>query len=142
MKKSTGFTLIELLVVIAIIGILASVTLAALSTARNNSKHAAAKAQLHELQTHAALFYANNGTFSGLFSDETALSMYNKTIVILDGEGNRGNGFTEDGYYFSIRSKKNCLCISDKSGLIEYPQGGTVGAGYCALTPAESLPCQ
>ena len=44
MKK--GFTLIELLVVIAIIGILSSVVLASLNTARNKGSNAAVQSAL------------------------------------------------------------------------------------------------
>lgn len=65
MKKNKGFTLIELLVVIAIIGILSSVVLASLNTARNKGNDAAVKANLHNLRAQAAIYYDDsNGNYS------------------------------------------------------------------------------
>ncbi len=55
-----GFTLIELLVVIAIIGILASVVLASLNSARDKGADAAIKSNLNNSRAQAELFYDNN----------------------------------------------------------------------------------
>ena len=61
MKKNKGFTLIELLVVIAIIGILSSVVLASLNTARNKGKDASAIESISSIRSQADLCY-NGGT--------------------------------------------------------------------------------
>ena len=53
-KKNKGFTLIELLVVVAIIGLLASVVLSSLNTARAKGRDAFRLESLHQLQV--ALF--------------------------------------------------------------------------------------
>lgn len=52
-----GFTLIELLVVVAIIGILASVVLASLNTARAKGANAAIKANLANIRAQAEIVY-------------------------------------------------------------------------------------
>lgn len=63
--KNKGFTLIELLVVIAIIGILASIVLASLNTARNKGTDAAIKANLANIRAQAEIFY--DGTGAGTY---------------------------------------------------------------------------
>jgi type IV pilus assembly protein PilE len=65
-RLSRGFTLIELLVVIAIIGILSSVVLASLNTARNKGADAAIKSNLANARAEAELFYDTNGTYDGV----------------------------------------------------------------------------
>jgi prepilin-type N-terminal cleavage/methylation domain-containing protein len=56
-----GFTLIELLVVIAIIGILASVVLASLNSARDKGADAAIKSNLNNARAQAELSYDDSG---------------------------------------------------------------------------------
>lgn len=56
-----GFTLIELLVVIAIIGILSSVVLASLNSARGKGSNAAIKSNMANLRAGAELTYDNDG---------------------------------------------------------------------------------
>ena len=63
--KLRGFTLIELLVVIAIIGILSSVVLASLNSARNRGKDSAIKSQMGQMRSQAELFYTNHGSYTG-----------------------------------------------------------------------------
>ena len=53
----SGFTLIELLVVVAIIGILASVVLASLNSARSKGSDAAIKSNLAGLRNQAEILY-------------------------------------------------------------------------------------
>ena len=67
--RNKGFTLIELLVVIAIIGILSSVVLASLNTARAKGADAKTKAQLAGLRAAAEIYYDSYGDYGTAATD-------------------------------------------------------------------------
>ncbi|PIP86988.1 hypothetical protein COW81_02650 [Candidatus Campbellbacteria bacterium CG22_combo_CG10-13_8_21_14_all_36_13] len=74
MKRNKGFTLIELLVVIAIIGILSSVVLASLNTARGKGANAAVKSNLANIRPQAELVYDDNsGSYAAVCTDGTVV---------------------------------------------------------------------
>jgi prepilin-type N-terminal cleavage/methylation domain-containing protein len=102
MSQKRGFTLLELLVVIAIIGILSSVVLSALNTARNKGKDASIEQDLTNLRTQAEIYYTGAVTgygtqawssgpavncTGGMFSDPTV----NKALTLADAVNGPGN---------------------------------------------------
>ena len=68
-KSYRGFTLIELLVVIAIIGILSSIVLASLNTARQKSRDARRVADIKQIQLAMQLYYDASSTYPTLLSE-------------------------------------------------------------------------
>lgn len=62
-KSGAGFTLIELLVVIAIIGVLASIVLVSLNTARAKARDAQRLANKKQVITAMNLYYQANGAW-------------------------------------------------------------------------------
>ncbi|MES2622994.1 MAG: prepilin-type N-terminal cleavage/methylation domain-containing protein [Patescibacteria group bacterium] len=59
-KSGKGFTLIELLVVIAIIGLLSSIVLASLSSARSNGRDSKRVSEIRQIQYALELYYNSN----------------------------------------------------------------------------------
>jgi prepilin-type N-terminal cleavage/methylation domain-containing protein len=63
MKNNKGFTLIELLVVIAVIGLLASVIMVSLNSARSKAQDAKIRAELNQVQIAMEMYYDQYGTY-------------------------------------------------------------------------------
>lgn len=66
--RTQGFTLIELLVVIAIIGILSSIVIASLNSARTKGSVAAVKGSLAQVRAQAENYYDTNATYGASVS--------------------------------------------------------------------------
>lgn len=62
-KHQKGFTLVELLVVIAIIGILSSLLLLQLGTARSKARDAKRIADINQIRSALELFFDDNGNY-------------------------------------------------------------------------------
>lgn len=84
--KNKGFTLIELLVVIAIIGILSSVVLASLNTARNKGSDASVKSQLSSIRAEAEIVYDNSNYSYDTVCTDT------KVVQLRNGAASAGGG--------------------------------------------------
>ncbi|MCA9352055.1 type II secretion system protein [Patescibacteria group bacterium] len=137
MKK--GFTLIELLVVVAIIGILASVVLASLSTARNSAKDAAIKAALKGGQTEMELYFIENDYYNtdggtGTTCGATLTSFQNS----ISNNGGTGvcasvSGGATYSYYADLSDGSTYFCV-DSSGFAGEQAGAAADGDSCSTT--------
>lgn len=104
-----GFTLIELLVVIAIIGILASIVLASLNTARKKSRDARRIADLGQIRLANELYFDSNA------------GVYAASVAALAGADSCGTG-------------NKCIVVEPIP-----PTGASqANYGYCVGSPATS----
>ena len=79
-KFRKGFTLVELLVVIAIIGILASVVLVSLNSARGKARDARRISDLHQVALALDNYYDANQAYPAALTNLTAPTAYLTTV--------------------------------------------------------------
>ncbi len=100
-KSQKGFTLIELLVVIAIIGILSSVVLASLNSARTKSQEVAIKSNLKNMIAQAELTYEATGNYS------TACASVANMITAINNSGGTAVCYSLDNTRWAVSAKLN-----------------------------------
>ena len=117
LKTSKGFTLIELLVVISIIGLLSSIVLASLNTARNKASDAAVREQALQLATIMELEFSDTNSYE----------------AIKAGGGWWGIGATCSGATGTYGAQANRICTS-----LVKATGNACSGNYCVYFAATS----
>ena len=96
-KNKKGFTLVELLVVIAIIGLLSTIAVIALSTARSKGRDTTRIADVKTLSTALEQYFTDNSSYPGAVSSGAALG-------------------SSSGKTDCLTSTKVCSCLSNATG--------------------------
>lgn len=124
-RGAKGFTLIELLVVIAIIGILASVVLASLNSARAKGADAAIKAGMANARAQAELFYDTGSTYASVCTAANGVN----TILLGAAKSSLGSTATVGT---GSATATTAVC-NDSAGAwaAEIPLKTTAGTFYC-----------
>ncbi len=138
-RKDSGFTLIELLVVIAIIGLLASIILASLNSARAKGRDARRIADLKDIQTALELEYSSAGNAYPAAGTAGALPptlapTYMATLPTDPGSNSYTYAISSDGQHYCMEARLEgslptgaaAACYSTVTGVAPGGSGGSV----------------
>ena len=142
--KDRGFTLIELLVVIAIIGILSSVVLASLNTARIKARDAQRVSDVRQIQLAMEFFYDNSipktypTTAQGIAILVTNSLLPNLPVAPTGGTGYSYAFLTATNYCVGVGLEQvTAVPTNDQNCNAGVPAGGAIPANAPCDTAAE-----
>lgn len=117
-KRNKGFTLIELLVVISIIGLLSTVVLASLTSARKKAQTAKFVAEMNQLKTAFELYRNDNGQYPfedkqiGTEADEISYLSLTTNLPGANGKG-LNDELVTNKYISTIPNISQCPTVCD-----------------------------
>lgn len=106
MRKQKGFTLIELLVVIAIIGILATIVMVSLNTARSKARDARRVSDVRQIQLALQMYYDSAGSYPASLAATGFVPTY-ISVTPLDPDGTSAYQYcvaSARGYHLGTRA--------------------------------------
>jgi prepilin-type N-terminal cleavage/methylation domain-containing protein len=125
--KQKGFTLIELLVVIAIIGLLASVVLLALNSARQKSRDAKRLADVRQIASALELYFNDNNAYPGALASLTGTWLGSLPTFPTPADGCNTASYSYTAQASNASTYALLFCVSA-------PTGGVTPAGTHTLT--------
>ncbi|HAS80751.1 MAG: General secretion pathway protein G [Candidatus Nomurabacteria bacterium GW2011_GWE1_32_28] len=135
-SNKKGFTLIELLVVVAIIGVLASVIMVSLNSARAKSRDARRMRDIQEIHNAIELYITTNGYAPILGNINCSIPGYDSSCGVPDTEPSRWDILKEElSLYIKELAKDPCgeSCHDDTkkyNGWFSYKYEGPGALGY------------
>lgn len=131
----SGFTLIELLVVIAIIGLLSSVVLASLNTARIKGRDARRREDIQAIRTALTMYYADRGQYPSESCYDTSKGDNNGTCSMPTGsDWNHASGIYTGLVGGGYLSAMPIDPVNSSSYYYEYEPNGGPTQGTCTST--------
>jgi len=113
MNRQKGFTLVELLVVIAIIGLLSTLAVVSLGSARSKARDARRISDIRQIQTALELYFASNGAYP---QEATAVVLGDATHNRLSDAGFTNEAGTTGDTYLQVPAQiKTPSTIADYS---------------------------
>jgi len=100
--KSSGFTLVELLVVIAIIGLLSTLAVVSLGSAREKARDARRISDIRQIQTALELYFAEQGVYPIENPTAITLGTANSTDALTNAGFENGASITGTATYMGI----------------------------------------